>query len=103
MPGDQQAGAFSIMSAHRSTSTLGVITMAAVRTEGTEKMRRAVLRITGEVDRYYGSGHVLAVESIRQLLSRLSHRISDVEKDRVFQVVQVVRTEWWWGWWRWWW
>ena len=90
MPGDQRAVVCSLMSLDGSKSILGAITMTAVGTEGTEKMHRAVLRIAGEVQRYWVSRHEAAVESIRQLLIRVSHRMADVGKDRVLQVVQAV-------------
>ena len=48
------------------------------------------MRVTGEADRYFGTRHREAVESAQNLLSRISDRISDAERNRVLEVVQCV-------------
>ena len=49
-----------------------------------------MLRVTGEAGRYFGTRHREAVQSAQNLLSRISDRISDAERNRVLEVVQCV-------------
>ena len=77
-----------------SKSTHGVLSISSVnickkgRKETTSW--RAVLRVTGEAGRYFGTRHREAVQSAQNLLSRMNDRISDAERNRVLEVVQCV-------------
>ena len=65
----------------------GILTMT-VSLRGAETKQRAVLRVAGEDDRYFGTRRSTAVESTEDLLDRMSDRLSDEERSRILAVVR---------------
>ena len=92
--GQRKSIPVTLLTEDRSKSTHGVLSISSVnickkgRKETTSW--RAVLRVTGEAGRYFGTRHREAVQSAQNLLSRISDRISDAERNRVLKVVQCV-------------
>ena len=54
---------------------------------GYKIMSRAVLRVAGESNRHFGTRQASAVDSASDLLSRITDRVSDEERNRVLRVV----------------
>jgi len=87
--------ACELLTQARSTLTNGSLAIYVARS-GKETMFKAVLSVAGETDRngrinrYFGTNHASAVGSARNLLSRITDRVSDEERTRVLEVVRDV-------------
>jgi hypothetical protein len=88
MAAQNQLIPLTVLIANRSKSTRAVLSVRRARSEKKKKtFWRAVLRVTGEAGRYWGTRHPDAVESTRNLLSRFPGRISAAELNRVLEVM----------------
>ena len=90
MPGQRKSIPVTLLTEDRSKSTCAVLSLTNSASPAKGTMWRAVLRVTGEADRYFGTRHREAVQSAQNLLSRMNDRISDAERNRVLEVVQCV-------------
>ena len=77
-----------VLTRDRKGSTNAVLSIIAVKGKATT-LWRPVLRVIGE-RRCFGTRQKSAVESTRNLLSRISDRMSDAERDRLLIAVQAV-------------
>ena len=87
MAAQNQLIPFTVLTANHSQSTHAVLSVVPV-SSAKNNFSRANVRVTGEGTRYWGTRNLDAVESARNLLSRISDRISAAELKRVLEVVQ---------------
>ena len=80
MAAAQQSVKFALLSQDNINSTDAVLSITAVNTQSCP-FWRAVLRVKGEKPRF-GTRHRSAVESVRKLLSKWSHRIPAAAEER---------------------
>ena len=87
MAAQNQLIPFTVLTANHSHSTHAVLSVNPV-SSANKTFSRVNVRVTGEGTRYWGTRNLDAVESARNLLSRISDRISAAELKRVLEVVQ---------------